>query len=44
MKVVFLHQIGDSISSLFVLLTSLLLFFFPDQQWVVYIDPTVRYG
>lgn len=43
MKVVFLHQVGDSISSLFVLMTALLLYFFPDQHWIVYIDPIVRY-
>ena len=43
MKVVFLHQVGDSMSSLFVLITALLLYFFPDQQWIVYIDPVVRY-
>jgi Co/Zn/Cd efflux system component len=44
MKVVFLHQLGDSVSSLFVLITALLLYFYPDQHWVVYIDPIVRYA
>jgi Co/Zn/Cd efflux system component len=42
MKIVFLHQVGDSISSLFVLTTALLFYFFPDQHWIVYIDPVVR--
>jgi len=41
MKVVFLHQVGDSLSSLFVLMTALLLYFFPDQVWIVYLDPVI---
>ncbi len=37
----FLHFLGDALSSLFVLATALLVFFFPAQnnKWVEYIDP-----
>lgn len=40
-KALFLHFLGDALSSLFVLTTSLLIYFFPpsQNQWVLYIDP-----
>lgn len=40
-KALFLHFLGDALSSLFVLATSLLIYFFPPSQnrWVLYIDP-----
>lgn len=44
LKAIFLHFVGDAISSLFVLGTALLLYFFdasdPKNWWVLYIDPT----
>lgn len=50
MRAIFLHFLGDAISSLFVVATALLLYFFPYQAatptsaavnaWVVYADPS----
>eukprot|EP01096_Ripella_sp_DP13-Kostka_P003713 TRINITY_DN1555_c0_g1_i2.p1 TRINITY_DN1555_c0_g1~~TRINITY_DN1555_c0_g1_i2.p1 ORF type:complete len:449 (+),score=179.73 TRINITY_DN1555_c0_g1_i2:66-1412(+) len=37
---VFLHYLGDMISSFFVLISGILLYFFNDLPWAVYIDPT----
>eukprot|EP01095_Lingulamoeba_sp_RSL-Kostka_P005946 TRINITY_DN1813_c0_g1_i1.p1 TRINITY_DN1813_c0_g1~~TRINITY_DN1813_c0_g1_i1.p1 ORF type:complete len:429 (-),score=133.77 TRINITY_DN1813_c0_g1_i1:875-2161(-) len=38
---VFIHYAGDMISSFFVLLAGVLLYFFSDADWVYYIDPIV---
>ena len=40
---VFIHYLGDAVSSLLVLGGGLLIEFFPDKRWVKYIDPTIRY-
>lgn len=39
MWAVFVHYLGDAISSLFVLATGLLIYFFPTQKWTKYLDP-----
>jgi len=39
MIAVFLHYLGDAVSSLFVLSTGLIIHFVPDKAWVHYIDP-----
>lgn len=36
---VFLHFLGDTLSSFFVLIEGLLIYFFPGQKWTQYIDP-----
>lgn len=36
---VFLHYLGDAISSLMVLIAGLLIHFFDGQKWTDYIDP-----
>lgn len=42
-RAVFLHYLGDAISSLFVLAAGLILHYFPDEKWAVYVDPASRY-
>eukprot|EP01120_Amphizonella_sp_Union-15-10_P017312 TRINITY_DN9583_c0_g1_i1.p1 TRINITY_DN9583_c0_g1~~TRINITY_DN9583_c0_g1_i1.p1 ORF type:complete len:418 (+),score=50.70 TRINITY_DN9583_c0_g1_i1:40-1293(+) len=39
MWAVFIHYLGDAVSSLFILVAGLLLFFFPHSSWVKYVDP-----
>ena len=39
---IFIHYLGDMISSIFVLISGLLLHFFKDQMWIKYIDPASR--
>jgi zinc transporter 1 len=39
MWAVFVHYLGDAISSLFVLATGLLVWFFPTKKWTLYLDP-----
>jgi len=39
MKAVFLHYLGDAISSLFVMVAGLLIHYLPDAAWVGYVDP-----
>jgi len=41
-KAVFLHYLGDAISSLFVLVAGILFYFF-DGKWTYYLDPVARY-
>eukprot|EP01126_Amoeba_proteus_P001312 TRINITY_DN10374_c0_g1_i1.p1 TRINITY_DN10374_c0_g1~~TRINITY_DN10374_c0_g1_i1.p1 ORF type:complete len:485 (+),score=87.45 TRINITY_DN10374_c0_g1_i1:771-2225(+) len=38
-QAVFIHYLGDAVSSLFVLVAGLLLHYFPNVEWVVYVDP-----
>jgi len=38
-KAVFVHYLGDAVSSLFVLAAGLIMHYFPDQPWVKYVDP-----
>eukprot|EP01105_Mastigella_eilhardi_P007857 TRINITY_DN1957_c1_g1_i2.p1 TRINITY_DN1957_c1_g1~~TRINITY_DN1957_c1_g1_i2.p1 ORF type:complete len:360 (-),score=82.72 TRINITY_DN1957_c1_g1_i2:124-1203(-) len=38
-RAVFLHYMGDSITSIFVLLLGILLYFLEGQDWVNYLDP-----
>ena len=39
MWAVFVHYLGDAISSVFVLVTGLLIHFFPKHRWTLYLDP-----
>lgn len=39
MWAVFVHYLGDAISSAFVLATGLLVYFYPKQKWSAYLDP-----
>lgn len=39
MWAVFVHYLGDAISSVFVLATGLLIHFFPKHKWTLYLDP-----
>ncbi len=39
LRAIFLHFLGDAISSLFVLATALLNHFYKGQKWVDYVDP-----
>eukprot|EP01124_Arcella_intermedia_P021126 TRINITY_DN2896_c1_g1_i2.p1 TRINITY_DN2896_c1_g1~~TRINITY_DN2896_c1_g1_i2.p1 ORF type:complete len:575 (-),score=125.92 TRINITY_DN2896_c1_g1_i2:54-1682(-) len=39
MRAVFLHYLGDALSSLLVLAAGLLSKYFPGQQWTLYLDP-----
>jgi len=39
MQAVFLHYLGDALSSCCVLVAGLLMHFFPNSEWVVYLDP-----
>jgi len=36
---VFLHFLGDTLSSIAILITGILNFIFPDKYWVLYVDP-----
>lgn len=42
-RAVFLHYLGDAISSAFVLAAGLIMHYYPDKEWVVYVDPASRY-
>jgi len=39
MKAVFLHYLGDAVSSLFVMAAGFIMVYFPDTAWVGYVDP-----
>lgn len=39
MWAVFVHYLGDAISSVFVLATGLLVYYFPNKKWSAYLDP-----
>jgi Co/Zn/Cd efflux system component len=43
MWAVFIHYLGDAISSALVLGTGVLMHFFGDKKWIVYADPVSRY-
>ena len=42
-RAVFLHYLGDMISSFFVLIAGILIMIFDDDTWVDYIDPITRF-
>jgi len=39
MQAVFLHYLGDAISSLFVMAAGLLIHYYPEATWTLYVDP-----
>jgi zinc transporter 1 len=43
MWAVFIHYLGDAISSGLVLGTGALMHYFDDKKWIVYADPASRY-
>eukprot|EP01126_Amoeba_proteus_P014587 TRINITY_DN1644_c0_g1_i2.p1 TRINITY_DN1644_c0_g1~~TRINITY_DN1644_c0_g1_i2.p1 ORF type:complete len:437 (+),score=92.58 TRINITY_DN1644_c0_g1_i2:149-1459(+) len=38
-RAVFIHYLGDAISSLFVLAAGLIMQYYPDEDWIGYVDP-----